>query len=260
MKLKYKKVILLTMMSTMGIGLLTLSIAPNKNETKESVKIVNGDEATVLANTNPDTDKVEAANTEIFALTNNATPTLMPSPSPSPSPTPLPVYELEDEGYPEIDALMKQYYDAKLNCDVDAMKKIMSDSTNISSKKVMQEDVKFVEEYQNIKNYVKKGFKEGTYIVYTYNEIKYLNIKTPAPAVKKFFLATNDAGELKIYSGIYDDQTVEYYKSRDNDADVQKLIEDTNNKGDEAKKNDEYLKIFWESLDKKQNKTETENE
>jgi hypothetical protein len=245
MKLKHKKVILLTLMSTMGVGVLTLSLPTNDKASKEIMKQVPSEAANTafVMSTGTDDVAVQKSTQEEAVLS------LSPTPSPIPTPTPLPVYDLEEGGYPEIDTLITDYYMAKLKCDVDGMKIIMSDPSNIATKKQMKQDVTFVEDYKNLKCYVKKGLTEGTYIVYTYNEIKFYNLKTPAPSVDKFYIATDESGNLKIYSGIFDDQTVAYYNDRDNDADVQKLIGDTLDKCEKAKEKDKALKAFWEKLE-----------
>lgn len=228
----------------MGIGMVTLSIAPNKNnKTEESINIVELNE-----------DKSNSNNDNGNTISGTVTPTqaTTPTPSPSPTPTPLPVYNLEEDGYPKITKLMKSYYKAKLNCDVDNFKTILSDPTNIESKKQLQKDIQYVEDYNKIKCYVKKGFIKDTYIVYVYNEVKFINIDTPAPATDQFYVVTDDEGNVKIFSGEFDAETEEYYRARLQDADVIKLLDETNAKAKKAKKKDKDLKSFWDKLENNQ--------
>lgn len=245
MKLKHKKVILFSMISTMSIGIITLAITPNynfnfNNKAKESVNpkvIVEEADVSSTIEVTP-------------ALTLTPTQAITTTPTIAPTPASLPVFELEEgDLYPEITALFKSYYEAKLNCDVNLLKTLLSDVTNIASKKQLEENILFIEEYQKIKCYVKKGFEEGSYVVFVYTEVKFMNIKTPAPAVYQFYVVTDTEGNLKIFSGEFDTATKEYYEARKNDEDVLELISNTNDKVNKAKEKDEDLKNFWDNLE-----------
>jgi hypothetical protein len=116
----------------------------------------------------------------------------------------------------------------------------------------LKKDIQYIEKYQKIKCYVKKGYIEGTYIVYVYNEVKFYNIDTPAPAADQFYVVTDTDGNLKIFSGEFEKETEEYYYARKSDTDVKALIDETNAKAKKAKKKDKDLKIFWDKLDETQ--------
>lgn len=244
MKLKYKKIILFIFICTLGIGVLTLSLLPRdkvskdrKAEDDSSAATSSAADATIAPTPIPD-----------FVSEPQVTEGPTPTPTIAPTPTPLPIYPLESEGYPEIEALMKDYYDAKFNCDVKKLKTIMSDPSDVPSKKTLEADVLYVEEYQNLKCYVKKSYEEDSYIVVVYYEIKFMNIKTPAPAVKRFYVIPDGQGGYKIFSGTLDEELQEYYDARLQDADIQEVIQDTEAKSKKAREKDEFLATFWEQL------------
>ncbi len=249
MKLKYKKMILLTTMSTMGIGLLTLSINQDQTEAKGNTRSEASMEASARVNdednvsmlTAPTDEAVEAAITSVL----EAAPTQ--APTPIPTPTPIPVYALEENS--EIDDLFEDYYAAKSSSDVDKLKSLYSDSAKVESMEQLQSKVLHIEQYDNIKSYSKKGLEEGSYITYVYHEIKFNSINTLAPGLAKFYLIADDQGKLKIFSSEMTPEMKEYFDARNMDEDVQNLINMTNQKSEEAKVKDEDLKIFWESLD-----------
>lgn len=251
MKLKYKKVFLLILLSTMGIGILTLSVAPKDKTVKDS--------SSEESENSNDEEQAAITSSSDQVPTQKPLITLIPTPTQAPTPTPLPVYALEDEGYPEIEKLIKDYYDAKLNCDVDEFKNILSNDADIPSLEQLQTDIMFVEKYQAIKSYVKKSYEKGAYIVYAYYEIKYLNIDTPAPAAKSFYIITDSESKLQVLSGKLDENRQEYYDARLQDEDVQKLIQETNAKGKEAEAKDELLKTFWEKLKASQETSDAED-
>lgn len=246
MKLKYKKMILLTAMSTMGIGILTLSVSNDKTNANESMK----SQVVEQQDSFDDDTVVETANlASALAIAVSPEPISIATPTPEPTPTPLPVYPIEQEGtYPEIDNLLKEFYTAKLKRDVDALNALLTDPDNGYTKEDLNSKMEYISEYRNVTTYVKKGYKEGTYIVLVYSEIKFTSIDTPAPGLAIFYVVTGEDGKPKVFSGKMDDETYKYYKERSNDEDVVAIIEMTNMKSDKALESDEYLKYFWNSI------------
>lgn len=271
MKLKYKKVILLTALSTMGIGLLTLSISQGNPKTKEKFSSgieaasLEGEEAVediagkegddaismsamkVAVNDSEETGEADVA----------ATPTEEPSPTPIPTPTPYPVYPLEEmEG---MDAFIEVFFSAKAASDVEKLKSIYLDPGKVESREELQKLVQYIEDYRNIKTYSKKSFEEGAYIVYAYHEIKFSSINTLAPGLSKFYVITDEEGNFKIVSDKAP-EVEEYFNARNEDEDVIDLINATNAKGEEAKAKDEDLMVFWNGLDELARSNEEEAE
>lgn len=256
MKLKYKKVIFMTAISTMGIGIITFAISQAQPRTdilsKKSAKVVQVAAVDETATTNIYSDDI----TEI-AVTEAAIPTL--SPTPSPVPTQIPVYDLEKDAYPEIKTLFEKYFEAKGVADRDTLKSLLSDPTQIESQEKLQEKTEYIEAYSNIVPYTKKGIEKGTYIVYVYHEIKFISINTVAPGLSKYYVITDDNGDLKIYSDELDADLKAYIDDRETDDDVIALYLMTNKKSDKAKAKDEDLRTFWQNIDQMAGKTETES-
>lgn len=245
MKLKYKKIILLTTMSTMGIGLLTLSLSHDKAGSEESLSL-KAKTASILS----DETAVEESGMDLGTASSFAVqPTTTPSPTPLPTPAPLPVYDIEKEGYPRITKLIKEYYSAKNNRDVDSLKTLLTDPSKVDTQEELQKKTEYIDDYRNIDIYVKKGYEKGTFIVYAYHEIKFTSINTPAPGLAKFYIVEDADDNLKIYSGNMDEETQVYYDERNSDEDVIKLIEMTDKKSDEAIEKDEDLLNFWKNID-----------
>ncbi|NLL73454.1 MAG: hypothetical protein GX237_07995 [Clostridiales bacterium] len=247
MKLKYKKIILLTSLCIMGIGLLTLSISQSKPKAEDGINS-DGQLAKVQdEKNNKEAFAMSALNLEPEVdVTLETTPT--PSPTPIPTPTPIPVYPLEEvEG---MDEFIDEYYIAKTAIDVDKLKTLYLNPSKVETREQLQKLVQYIEEYKNIKTHTKRGIDEGTYIVFAYHEIKFSSINTLAPGLSKFYVTKDSNGEFKIISD--SDMTPieeEYYNARNYDEDVQELISKTNENGEKAKEKDEDLMIFWSGLD-----------
>lgn len=250
MKLKYKKIILLTSLSTMGIGLLTLSLSQTKP------KIEDDTSNSLVANAQESFIEDDVSTMSLSLVENEETVTPSPTPTPIPSPTPIPVYPLEEiEG---MDTFFENYYVAKAACDVDKLKTLYVDPSKVETREQLQNMVQYIEEYKNIKTYTKKSIEEGTYIVYAYHEIKFSSINTLAPGLSKFYVVTDSQGNYKIASDM-SPLVEEYFAARNDDEDVQELIQSTNAKSEEAKAKDEDLMIFWNGLDElaKQNENQS---
>ncbi|NLO10240.1 MAG: hypothetical protein GX129_10300 [Clostridiales bacterium] len=248
MKLKYKKIILLTSLSTMGIGLLTLSISQGKPKAEEQTSTASGIVAEAQVSDDGDDISTMAAMDAALDNTEGAEVKSMPtlSPTPIPTPTPIPVYPLEEmEG---MDAFIEVFFNAKASSDVDKLKSIYLDPSKVETREQLQKLVQYIEEYNNIKTYSKKSFEEGAYIVYAYHEIKFSSINTLAPGLSKFYVITDENGNFKIVSD-KTPEVEEYFNARNEDEDVIELINNTNAKGEEAKARDEDLLIFWNGLD-----------
>lgn len=255
MKFKYKKMILLITMSSMGIGLLTLSITKDQSKAKGNIEasaetsaLLNGnDEMRMFAALEEDVDIAPKEGLNVASNTDGTLVVPTVAPTLAPTPTPIPVYPLEENE--AMDSLFEDYYIAKSVSDVKKIQTMFSDPSKIESQEQMQSKVKFIEEYRNIKSYSKKGLEEGSFITYVYHEIKFSGINTLAPGLAKFYVVTDEQGDFKIYSDEMDATLKEYFASRNMDEDVIALIDKTNKNSKEAKEKDEDLKIFWDGLD-----------
>lgn len=257
MKLKYKKIILLTSLCTMGIGLLTLSITQDKHRADEQIPTTSGivADAQVSDDDNDNDVMAMSAKEDAPEATEDieATPAPTLSPTPIPTPTPIPVYPLEEmEG---MDAFIEVFFNAKVTSDVEKLKSIYKDPGKVETREQLQKLVQYIEDYKNVKTYSKKSFEEGAYIVYAYHEIKFSSINTLAPGLSKFYVITDEDGNFKIVSD-KTPEVEEYFNARNEDEDVIELINRTNAKGEEAKAKDEDLMIFWSGLDELANRNE----
>ncbi len=248
MKLKYKKIILLTTMSTMGIGLLTLSLSQDKTGAEENINNKIAVQTVMSEETVVESETTAAADTA-GATTLMIEPTSPPTPTLEPTPIELPVYDIQEDGYPKINNLIQDYYAAKNNRDVEALKVLLSDPTKADTQEQLQQKTEYIDDYRNIEIFVKKSYLDGSYIVYAYHEIKFTSINTPAPGLAKFYVITDQNGDVKIFSGELDAETQAYYNERNSDEDVIALIEMTDKKSDEAIESDEDLLNFWKNID-----------
>lgn len=249
MKIKNTKIICFIYMITMAIGLAILVYNPvglTKQDKDTSALASNRKMVKV-----PEEGEMDQASISLMSTAADPTPSAAPSPTLTPIPTPLPVYPLEEKGYPaEIDELVNVYYEAKASCDLDTIKSISSKPENVYSKEQLLKLIEGIDEYQNIKCYVKKSYEEDAYIVFVYYDIKFIGLNTLAPSLSKLYLVRDNTGEWKTFDNELSEDLRAYISARSEDEDVIALRKHTDQRAEEAKDKDKDLKAFWEILDK----------
>ena len=239
MKSKYRKLInmIFTLTLCLGVGMLGI-VTPGEKNTLEGT-----------ASSNTKKQKAEEQGSEGEGNTNGNSSLLSPTaiPTPLPTPTPYPAYPLEDKGYPDaISILIDKYYQAKISCDTDKLKSISTHPDAVLDKKDLEILVDGIDEYLNMKCYVKRTYQEDFYIVWVYYDIKFIGLDTYAPSLAKFYIQKNAYGEFKNFDGELDDTMATYIKARNDDTDVIELMKNTEKLADEAKAKDENLRKYWE--------------
>ncbi|ROR30661.1 hypothetical protein EDD66_102316 [Mobilisporobacter senegalensis] len=226
MKLKYKKIILLVTMSSMGIGLITLSLSNPKGKEPNNVK-----QQTILSEQQEDKEE-EQAETGIIKITDGLTDdgTLL------------------ENAYPDINELIKKYLEARVACDMDTIKNLVS-STSTISLETLQKESEYIESYNNISCYTIKAPDNESFVVYVYEELKIVGIDTLAPGMIRLYVRVNPDGKPVIYFGQVEDETIDFIEATGNDIKVIQLIESVNKKLEEAMTSDKNLKAFIEGLE-----------
>lgn len=162
--------------------------------------------------------------------------------------------ELQKDAHPEIQQLMEKYFEAKLNCDVEALGQIVYPLAGYTVEG-MENDLglpeseafRRVEDFCNISCYTKPGLLEGTYIVWVYFETKYVNVETPAPCMFKAYVCTDETG-VYIYNGTIEGEISNYLDEVSQDEDVVALVNAVNQQLTEACNHDADLKNIYDIL------------
>lgn len=255
MKQNMKKSIIMTIIYCMAIGGLTLSIGalyPVNNTDGVTEAIYRDNELLINSKDNFSNNDTAHADYNMArsaqASTTIATPIPTPGENAISEPTPPPVYDLSVGGYPEIEKFFHDYYVAWNSCDYSLLKSKTTNPDNITPLSDLEKETLFIDDIRDNVYYIMKSYEDNTYIVYAYYEIKYINIKTTLPRLDKFYLITDQAGNLKIYNSEMDEMLKTYYDERDHDEMVSRIIESTNDKANAALKNDEDLRIYVEAL------------
>lgn len=245
MKIKYKKMILMVSMCTMGIGLVTFSVSrPSGKSTTPVEKTIDDADASLSSSeTTEDGKEVLSASLE---------PSVTPTPTEAASAETTEVASadnpLEKDAYKNINKLIKSYLNAKLKGDIDKFTPLVNDVSYIDLKDI-ERKTKYIEAYKNVSCYTKKGPEEGSYVVYAYHEVKFTSIETLAPAMNEFYVKEDENGDPYIYLGEIDSATEEYFNAIRESDDVMDLIYSVNEKLQKAVKDDSALNEFYSKLE-----------
>jgi uncharacterized protein YgiM (DUF1202 family) len=160
----------------------------------------------------------------------------------------VPEVPLEQDAVPEINELFSTYYTAMVEGDTDTMSRLVDhlDATEILK---AQETSKYIDSYPVLEVYTKPGPKEGTYVAYVYNEVKFNDYEKPVPGMRVYYVCTNENGEYYINEdGEESEEELSYIR----DLNLQDDVVDLNNRAAVAYNDmvdgDETLRTFLVDL------------
>lgn len=129
--------------------------------------------------------------------------------------------EFEVNAIPAVNELINNYYTAYANGDIETLTTL---ATPISENEQGYISVfsQYVESYQNISCYTKKGLDDNSYLVSVYMEVKFTGVDTLAPGLDFFYVRANEDGSYYI-DNLYSQYNL---ANQENalDADIQNLI------------------------------------
>lgn len=129
--------------------------------------------------------------------------------------------EYEVDANPAINELINNYYTAYANGDIATLSTLAS-PISANEQSYIGVFSQYVEGYQNISCYTKKGADDTSYLVSVYMEMKFVGVDTLAPGLDFFYVRTNPDGSLYI-DNLYSQYN---YTNQENalDANIQSLI------------------------------------
>ncbi|MGI6096179.1 MAG: SH3 domain-containing protein [Lachnospiraceae bacterium] len=153
---------------------------------------------------------------------------------------------LEKNAYPELNAVIETFYTAWGNKDINSMKSVTDSFDATDEAKVLNST--YIESYNNINTYTKKGLTDGSYVVFVSYELKFVDIDTPAPGLTQVYVETDSNGKFYIHTDDEEPEIQTYVEKVTQDADVQELISTVQQAYQDAQNSDEELRQFQEQL------------
>lgn len=186
-------------------------------------------------------------------------PEVTPTPTPVITATPIPTPEpnlLLEEAYPEVHDLIKRYYDAKLECNKESFRDLVTDISFLDLDEI-QAKTSAVTAYTDITCYTKEGFDNIDLVVYVKHYMDIVTIDTPILSLDELYIQYDDTGDPLIFMGNIDSSTQEKLIKLRQDEDVARLINDTQAEINAAIAADEDILAFWKrNLDENADGTE----
>lgn len=159
----------------------------------------------------------------------------------------VPEETLEKDAYPEVNSLIKQYYQALVDGDMETIRSIKSFIDEEEELKIVKKS-EFIESYPNIVVYTKKGPVENSFIAYVQYDVKFLDYEQTAPGLNTLYVCQNEEGKYFINSGELDEQTIEYLKTVSVQNDVMELFNTVQVAYNDVKTENEELSVFLDEL------------
>ena len=159
----------------------------------------------------------------------------------------VPEEPLEEDAYPEINTLVKQYYQAMADGDISTLQNIKSAMDDKEQIKI-QKKSEYIENYPTVKCYTKKGPVEDSFVVYAYYEVKLKDFDSLAPGLNTLYICKNKSGNYFINDGEQDESIINYCKAVSSQDDVIDLFNTVQVKYNDLKTTDEELSKFLDEL------------
>lgn len=159
----------------------------------------------------------------------------------------IPEEALEKDAYPEVVNLVKQYYQALVDGDMDTIKSIKNYTDDEEELKIVKKS-EFIESYPAITVHTKKGPEDGSYVAYVQYEVKFKGHDVTAPGLNTLYICTDEEGKLYINANELEDSVVEYLKSISIQNDVVDLFNTVQVAYNDVKTQNEELSAFLDEL------------
>ena len=152
----------------------------------------------------------------------------------------VPEVTMEENAYPEVNALINTYYTASAEGNSEVISSIYKGLEDTELLKAVAA-ADYIEEFQNITVYTKPGPVAGSYVAYVYNEVKLYDYETAIPGLETLYICTDENGELYIHGDIADSSEIEYLRQINIQDDVIDLNNEVANAYNKMVQSDETL-------------------
>ena len=159
----------------------------------------------------------------------------------------VPDEPLEENAYPEVNNVVKRYYQAMADGDITTLRTLMTGLDEKEEIKIVKKS-EYVENYPTVTCYTKKGPVEGSYIVYAYYEVKLVDFENLTSGMNALYLCKNESGEYYINGETQDEKTIAYCEMISAQDDVVDLVNIVQVKYNELKSVDTELSEFLAKL------------
>lgn len=191
--------------------------------------------STTLGAKSPSSEAVAVAETTVAASTEEETTLAVPD------------EPLQENAIVEVNELVKKYYQAMADGDMDTLLSIATGLDEKEQIKIVKKS-EYVENYPTVTCYTKQGPVADSYIVYAYYEVKLVDFETLTPGMNALYVCKNEDGAYYINGETQSDEVIEYCEMISAQDDVVDLVNTVQVKYNEVKSTDKELSKFLDDL------------
>lgn len=166
---------------------------------------------------------------------------------------------LEVDAYEEINTLVLKYFHGLSTGDIPLVEDVVDVLTE-EEKLTIEKKKDYIESYNDIVCYTKKGLEENSYVVFASYEMKIYNIETPAPGIMALYVTTGEDGDFYIFNGEAPEELTNYVLELAAEEEVAAVIEDVDARYQQLVAEDEDLGKFAQTMLESQNEETAEAE
>ena len=164
----------------------------------------------------------------------------------------IPNVPLEENAHPEINDMVRTYYNAQVEGDIATITSLNAYLNEIETIR-MQELSKYIDSYPTLNVYTKPGLEENTYVAYVCSEVLFTDAEVALPGMQTYYIGLNTEDGSFINDGTYDDTVWNYIKQLTLQDDVVDLNNKVTVEYNELLAEDEELNEFIAYLREKTN-------
>lgn len=166
---------------------------------------------------------------------------------------------LEVDAYEDINELLLIYFHGLSTGDIPMVEEVVDVLTD-EEKQSIEKKKDYIESYNDITCYTKKGLEEGSYVVFASYEMKIYNIETPAPGIMALYVMTNEDGNLYIFNGEAPEELTNYVLELAAEEELAAVIADVDARYQQLVAEDEDLGKFAQTMLESQQQKEESDE
>lgn len=159
-------------------------------------------------------------------------------------------YELQKDEIPQVNQLISEYFQAKVDQDADKLYQLFGkapDESMGARKEELKNEAVYIEDYQNIVCYTKPGLTADSYVVYVTYEVKFRRVDTLAPGLMWCYVLKDDSGNYRIRENVVGDEA-DYVAKQNQSEDVRLLSNQVNERLKQAIESDTLLAGIYKDL------------
>lgn len=160
-------------------------------------------------------------------------------------------YELKKDEIPQVNQLISEYFQAKVDQDAQALFKLFGKAEDEAELKERSEELKaeavYIEDYQDITCYTKPGLTADSYVAYVTYDVKFRRVDTLAPGLMWCYVVKADDGNWIIRENVVGDEA-DYVAKQNQTEDVRLLSAQTNERLRQAIESDTLLAGIYSDL------------